>query len=136
MNHILLFEPDRERIPHLIFLLKLADIKCTVARTIEEAINWLSADRLKVIQFDLFLLSSLEGVDLDGELLVEALKSTTFPVATIQRETSSFPELLNDKVITCHPDNLLSCLKECLAADDKRSDLRESQHPNNGMIRF
>ena len=118
MSHILLFEPNQERVPHLIFLLNLADIHCTVARTIEEAINWLSAVRLQVIHFDLFLLSSLEGVDLEKELLAETLNSTTVPVVSIQRHNLPLPEICGTEIVSCHSDNLLSCLGELLISEN------------------
>ncbi|MCD6580564.1 MAG: hypothetical protein J7K90_02080 [Desulfuromusa sp.] len=104
----------------MIFLLNLADIHCTIAKTIEEAINWLSADRLQVIHFDLFLMSSLEGVDLEKELLAEISNSITVPVVSIQRENQPLPEVCGTEIISCHSDNLLSCLGEHLMPDNRK----------------
>ena len=120
MNHILLFEPNQERVPQLIFLLSLADIRCTVATTIEEALNWLSADRLKVIQFDLFLLGSLEGIELEKEKMIEISSSISVPIVSLQRENSSVPEFLSDGIAICHPDNLLSCLQKHFVSENKQ----------------
>jgi len=119
MNHILLYEPDQERVPQLIFLLNLADIRCTVAGTIEEACNWLSADHQKVIMFDLFLLDSLNGDELEKKLLAEISGFTTVPILYIEQEATPLPEYLRDKTTICHPHNLLSCLHECLMAAQK-----------------
>ena len=121
MNNILLYEPDQERVSHLLFLLNLADLHGTVARTIEEAYNWLSADRQKVIKFDLFLLGSLQEDELEKKLLPEMSDLITVPIIYIKQEATNLPEFLSDKTINCHPVNLLSCLHECLGAEKKNS---------------
>ncbi len=122
MNHVLLFEPNQERVPYLSFLLSLAGIRCTVARTIEEALNWLSSDLLLAIHFDLFLLGSLEGVELEKKLLAEISSSITVPVVYVLREDLHLPEPLSDGIVTCHPVNLLSCLQENLVPENKRPE--------------
>ena len=116
MNNILLLEPNSEKIPHLVFLLRLADISCTVARSVEEAFNWLTANRLMVTRFDLVLLNSLQGVELEKKLLDEMTSSTEIPLVYVQREGAYLPQFKTKGIVVCHPDNLLSCLQECLTS--------------------
>ncbi len=120
MTHILMLEPNRENVPHLVFLLKLAGIRCTVARNLEEVVNWLSAHRLMVAHFDLVLLNSLSGLDPEKKLLDDITGSTTVPLVYVQRDGSYLPQISGEGIILCHPDNLLSCLRECLDSEDKR----------------
>ncbi len=114
MHNILLFEENQEKIPHLVFLLKLADFNCTVARTAEEVINWLSADRLMVINFDLVLLNSLQGSGMDNMLLTELCDAVTVPVVCVKRPDVPPSIFLIHHVVTCHPDDLLDCVKQQL----------------------
>ena len=121
MPHLLLFEKKQERIPQLIFLLKLADIHCTVARTAEEVMNWVSACGLMLIQFDLFLLNSLEDSGLDNMLLTEICNVVTVPVVCVQREEVPPSIFSIHPVITCFPDEMLECLQHQLALCKKSS---------------
>jgi DNA-binding NtrC family response regulator len=114
MHNILLFEENQEKVPHLVFLLKLADINCTVARTAEEVINWLSADRLMVINFDLVVLNSLQGSGMDNMLLTELCEVVTVPVVCVKRQDVPPSIFLIHHVVTCHPDDLLDCVKQQL----------------------
>ena len=123
MSHILLLESNHERVPNLIFLLKLVDIHCTLAKTTWEALDWLTANQQKLIHFDLFLLSSLEGIELEKQSLPEMLDSIDIPVVVIQRENLPLPDLLSDATITCNPDNILSCLDECLVPENKATEM-------------
>ena len=118
MNHILLLEPNREHVPHLVFLLKSSDIQCTVASSFDEVINWLSAARMMVAHFDLVLLNSLQGSGPEKKLVNRMVGSTTVPVVYVQREGSSLPHIPGDGITICHPDNLLNCLRECLAIEN------------------
>ena len=120
MSNILLLEPNREKVPNLVFLLKLADIQCTVARSVEEALNWLSAYRLKVISFDLFLVNSLSGDELEKQLLTEASSFTTVPIVGVQRDDLSRFEYQGHEIIICQPNNLLNCLKKHLVSKNKQ----------------
>ncbi len=133
MKHILLLEPNRDHVPHLIFLLKLADIQCTVARCVEEAVNWLSAAKMMVAHFDLVLWNSFPGIGPEKDLLTEIADSTTIPVVYLQREGSYLPHIPSDGIIICHPDNLLSCLRECLAIENKRSKKDMAQYQAMSM---
>ena len=114
MHNILLFETNQEKIQQLVFLLKLADIRCTVARTPEEVLNWVSACRMMVTSFDLVLLNSLQGSGLDNMLLTELCEVKTAPVVCVRRQDVPPSIFLIHPVVTCHPDNLLECLKEQL----------------------
>jgi hypothetical protein len=115
MSSILLFEKNQEKIPQLIFLLKLADIHCTVARTVEEVLNWINACQMMVVSFDLFLLNSLEETGLDNMLLTELCNLSAVPIVCVKREAFPHSIFVNHKVITCHPDELLDCLERQLA---------------------
>ena len=117
MRNILILEPDQEKVPQLVFLLNLADIRCTVVNTIEEALNWINADPLMMTPFDLFLLNSLQAVELDKKILTEISRSITIPIVYIQREKGALPETLAKSIMICYPNNLLSCLHECFAPD-------------------
>jgi len=116
MHNILLFEADHAKIPHLVFLLKLADIHCAVARTVEEVLNWFSADLLPMMSFDLVLLNSLEGSGFDNMLLTELCKVATVPVVCVQREEVQPSIFLIHHVVTCYPDDLLDCVKKQLVS--------------------
>jgi len=112
MHNILLFEPDHEKVSHSVFLLKLADIQCTVAKTAEEVLNWVNACRMLVTSFDLILLNSLQGSGLDNMLLTELCEQATVPVVCVQRQDAPPSIFLIHNVIICHPDHLLDCLQE------------------------
>ncbi len=128
MKRILLLEPNRDHVPHLIFLLKLVDIQCTVARSVEEAINWLSAAKMMVVHFDLVLWSSFPGLGPEMKMLERIINSSTVPVVYLQREGSYLPQIPGDGVIICNPANLLSCLRDCLAIKHNRSRKERLQY--------
>lgn len=112
---ILIYEPRAEQVSHLIFLLHLADIRGTHARTAAEAINWLAAYRLLVISFDLVLICSLCTTEAE-RLLLEELPGLPLPVVFLQRDDMPLAQASNQHPIVCHPDDLLSCLNDCLAS--------------------
>lgn len=113
MNNILLFEPRQQEVPHLVFVLKLAGIECTVAVTAEEALNWVTACEAAVIKFDLILLNFLQGSGLEHMLLSELCRLAKKPVVYVDRQVGPVPDFLKDRVI-CSPDDLLSCLENQL----------------------
>lgn len=113
MNNILLYEPRAEEVPHLVFMLKLADIECTVAKTAEEALNWIAACRMAVISFDLILLNFLQGSGLENMLLSDLSHSTKKPVVYVDRHSVEIPEFMENHAV-CPPEDLLSCLEEQL----------------------
>jgi len=118
MPHILLFEENQGRIPHLVFLMKLAEVDCTVARTAEELLNWLSADRLMIINFDLVLLNSLPRNGMDNLLLTELSKVATVPVICVKRLNKPLSISMVHNVVTCHPDDILDCVNQQLSLVD------------------
>ncbi len=118
MSHILIFEPNREKVPPLVFLLKLADIQCTVARSQLEALNWLSANQLLTMNFDLFLLNSLPVNGLADELMAEAIRIATVPTVCVQRDDDTPVIMPGQTVSICHPANLLSCIRESLTVEN------------------
>ncbi len=120
MRNVLILEPDHKKVPQLVFLLNLADIRCTVASTIEEALNWINADQLMMTPFNLLLLNSLQAVELDKKILAEISRSRTIPIVYVQREKRPLPQFLADSMVFCYPDNLLSCLHTCLVHEDKQ----------------
>ena len=112
---ILIYEPHCERMPHLVFLLQLAQFSATHARTAAEAINWLSAYRLQVISFDLVLISSA-CTNPDEQQLAAELPNLSLPVVFLQREDTPLADLPCRKGIICRPDNLLDRLNDCLTS--------------------
>ncbi len=112
---ILVYEPHCQQMPHLVFLLHLADISCTHARTAAEALNWLSAHRLKLSTFDLFLICSFSQAEAEQQLLM-ALCDLSLPVVFLQRDEAPLINLLEQKGIICHPRDLLTCINDCLTS--------------------
>ena len=121
MPNILLFENNQEKIRQLVFLLKLADIDCTVARTAEEVMNWVNACQMLATNFDLFLLNSLQGSGLDNMLLTELCGVVKVPIVCVQREEVPPSIFSIHPVITCRPGEMLECLKQQLALCKKSS---------------
>ena len=117
MKNILLLEPDSEKTSSLMFLLELADLKCTVVRDIEEVVNWLSTNRSMVNRFDLILLNAYPVGERGRELFTEMTRTTMVPVVYVQREGAYLPRISAESLVVCHVDNLLSCLRECLAGN-------------------
>lgn len=115
MANILLFEKNQERIPHLVFLMKLAHLSCTVAKTVEEVLNWINASQMMVIRFDLLLLNSLEETGLNSMLLTELCNTVSVPIVCVMREESSLSIFSTHRVVTCHPEELLDCVERQLA---------------------
>ena len=114
MSNVLLFESDVKRVPHLVFVLKLAGISCTVAGTVDEVINWLSAACMGVAQFDLLVLSTHELHSNESTLLRQSAHSSRVPVIVVNRSDNSYSGLLAVDSVICSPDNLLNCLKKQL----------------------
>lgn len=128
---ILLYEPHSERVAHLVFLLNLADIRCTQARSIEETLNWLTAARLQIIDFDLLLIGSLAGTEAEHQFLKD-LSPLERPLVYLQATDEPVPDSLCEKTVVCRPDNMLSCLTACLdqqtplTAMENRDDKRRA----------
>ncbi len=110
-KHILLYEPDHTQIPHLLFLLRLRDNHCTHARSAEEALNWLSANRLQVVTFDLVLIGSVSHQPQEMQFF-EEICGLSLPVIFIQRDQEKMPESLQSVATACNPDHLLGCISD------------------------
>ncbi len=117
MKNILILEPDQQKVPQLVFLLNLADIRCTVVKSLREVQNWLHTDQITPSHFDLFLLNSSQAATLETKGLEDILKKITIPTVYVQRENTPPPEHLINQVSICYPDNLLSCLHQPLSSD-------------------
>jgi len=103
-SQILLYEPNVGCHPKLAFLLGIEEVSGTYARSAAEALNWLEAIKLRVVSFDLVLISSWCG-------------SPEHPI----------PDPFFPDPIICNDDNLISCLNDCLTlsqgeADDRRAN--------------
>ena len=121
MNNILLYEPRHEKVPSLIIMLKKADIECTVAKTAEEAVNWVAACRMSVIRFDLILLNFLQGSGLENMLLSDLCHSAKKPVVYVDRHSIVIPEFMDNHVV-CHPEDLLPCLQKQLNSANTKDE--------------
>ncbi|MBN1957691.1 MAG: hypothetical protein JXQ81_07455 [Desulfuromonadales bacterium] len=126
MTNILLFEPDLGKVPNLVFVLKLAGIDCTVSRTIDEMLNWLSAASLMVTRFDLVVLNTFEEKHQKALTQRRSVYFSQLPVIAVKRAQNDFTMLRDIKPIICSPDNLLTCLKEQLALITENHSAREN----------
>lgn len=117
MNNILLFESDSEKVPHLVFVLKLAGISCTVARSVDEVINWLSAVCMTVVHFDLLVLSTHELNSQESKILRQSAHSSGMPIIVVNRSHKHYSGILAADAVICSPDNLLNCLKRQLKSN-------------------
>lgn len=124
MYNVLLFEEDRAKVPSLVFLLKLAEINCTVAQTSDELLNWINVEQLMGPQFDLLLLTSLQGNARDNKLLTKLCEFNTGPIICVQSPDVSPSIFLIHSVVTCHPDDILDCIKELITSSNDQSQWR------------
>lgn len=113
MNHILLFEPNREKIPRLILLLKRLCMSCTVARTMDEVLSWFSANKLDLTRFDLVLFNDCLAGHYRDTPYTTLLDQAGVPVVHVQsHEHCGFPP--QAEVISCHPNDIQTCIQTCL----------------------
>lgn len=110
-SNVLVYEPCLSNIPSLTFVLGIGQFGCTHARTAGEALNWLAAARLKIISFDLVLVSSLSAEDLEAEFLA-VLPILQIPVVFLQRDKDVGINLSSANAQACTPDNLIQCLQK------------------------
>lgn len=106
-RNILVYEPCIGNVPYLTFVLNMAQMGCTHARTAEEALNWLEAAALKVISFDFVMISSLCADKLEGEFL-KRMSDLDVEVVFLQRD--DVPSMALEGYSVCHPDHLLDWL--------------------------
>ena len=112
-RNILTYEPCISNVPYLAFVLNMGQFGCTHARTAEEALNWLEAAELKVIVFDLVLVSSLTEEELETKFL-DRLPGLQLPVVFLRRDDDSYQPPAGVEQALCHPDNLLDLLESQL----------------------
>ncbi len=108
-KNILTYEPCMSNVPYLAFTLNVGQFGWTHARTAEEALNWLEAITLKVISFDMVLVSSLSGEELEIKFL-DRLTGLKVPVVFLQRDEHADQSPAGVGQASCHPDNLLDWL--------------------------
>jgi|GEM_PF-1929455 len=122
MSNILLFEPRKDQVRRLIFLLRLAGHECTVAYTTDEAVNWLRSDKYLLARFDLLLLGSVAERAVLILLLDEIRRQRSIPVVCLQRKSDEQPGELPAGISWCQPEDLISTLNDCLAVKEDFRD--------------
>lgn len=114
-KNVLVYEPQTGNVPYLAFVLNLGQVGCTHARSAAEALNWVEAARLKIISFDLVLISSLSHEAPEMQML-NSLKGLQIPIVFLQRGTDMPEQLAQIVIATCSTDNLTECLQQYLSA--------------------
>jgi len=115
MSHILLFEPKKDQVRRLIFLLRLSGHNCTIAYTLEETLNWLKTKQLLENGFDLLLIGSNAESVAQVALLNEVQSKKPIPVICLQDKPAGIQvQELPDRVEYCQPEELMSKLNDCL----------------------
>ena len=114
MSNILIYEPHKEQVRRLIFLLRLAGHDCTVAYTADEAVNWLRADKFLETGFDLLLLGADPEQAILDLLSEEAQGRREIPLVCLRRYESKHGEVLPTGITYCQPENLISTLSDFL----------------------
>jgi len=116
-KNILVYEPQTGNVPYLAFVLNLGQVGCTHARSAAEAMNWVEAARLKIISFDLVLISSLSHEAPEIKML-NSLPDLQVPIVFLQRKAAMPPQLAQIVIATCNTDNLIECLQQYLPAKE------------------
>ena len=114
MKRILLYEPEKTKSQHVALLLRVADLHCTIAESVDEVLNWLSTDHLKETRFDLLLLNSWPKLKERRVLFDELTGNLAIPIIYVLREGQYRPSLDDRKVSICLPENMLGCLNSHL----------------------
>jgi len=114
---LLVYEPCRSNLPYVAFILTLNNVRCTHARTPEEAHNWLVAAQQKVVSFDLVLVSSLCSGAAEDDFFAE-VAGLNLPLVIIQRDADGEMPTLVPQQILCPVDNLLDWLSRYLKLED------------------
>ncbi len=110
MTNILVYEPDKNNAPHIKFLLKVADIRCTLADSTDELLNWLATDALKTTRFDLLLLNSWPNLMGRKDLFDEVTTTSALPIIFVLRDGQYRPPITDRRIAICHPENMLNCI--------------------------
>ncbi len=114
MASILFFDPDKVWIGQLKRMLKHTGYQMTVSRSMEEACCWLTADRYRLVDFDLLLLSNMPEGTRESEFLLALADESTLPVVLIHNDGDHYEDWYKEKIILCSPDELMRCLEMCL----------------------
>jgi len=115
MSHILLFEPKKDQVRRLIFLLRLSGHNCTIAYTLEETLNWLKTKQLLENGFELLLIGANAEMEAQKTLLKEAQSKNPLPVVCLQdKPAGNHDQELPDGIEYCQPEELMSKLNDCL----------------------
>lgn len=118
MSNILVLEPQKDQVRRLIFLLRLSGHECTVAYTVEEAVNWLRAEQFLDTKIELLLLGSHFEQSALNLLLIELQNHQDIPVICLQRDMSTQSEDRHVDMAYCQPEELIATLRECLPGAD------------------
>lgn len=116
-KNLLVYEPCSSNLPYAAFILTLNHVRCTHARTPEEAHNWLEAARHKVVSFDLVLVSSLCHQPAEDEFFTE-VANLNIPLVMIQRDAETEVPTVVPQQILCPADDLIDYLRNRLELED------------------
>ncbi len=114
MGKILFFESRDERLRPLLQLMSIEGLEITRSRTVDETCYWLQADKLRLVSFDLLLLNELPAKDREREMILSLADECTLPIIFVRHQGRHFEDWFREKMITCHPFELLDCLDLCL----------------------
>ncbi len=126
MMNILVYEPDKNNAPHIKFLLKVADIRCTLADSTDELLNWLATDSLKTTRFDLLLLNSWPNLTGRKDLFDEVTTASALPIIFVLRGGQYRPPITDRRIAICHPENMLKCIKLQLTKGTTETDDKQT----------
>jgi CheY-like chemotaxis protein len=110
MGNILLFEPNKDQVRRLIFLLRLSGHSCTVAYTSDEALNWLRTGQFLESRFELLLLGS-QPEPATLELLLKASRAGgEIPVICLRKNPGDPLAGGSAGLVFCQPEALIATL--------------------------
>lgn len=114
---LLVYEPCSSNLPYVAFILTLKHVRCTHARSPEEAHNWLEAARHKVVSFDLVLVTSLCHQTVEDEFFSETA-ALNLPLVMVQHDADGEQPTVVPQQILCPADDLLDYLRRRLELED------------------
>lgn len=113
MDSIILYEPDPTKVPHLKFLLELANIQCTSVHGFDEILNRLELDKYEIGCHDLVVLNSLNGLFDEGQLAA-IVYSTRVPIICMTPQNEIVPDNIKSAIEFCPHHIFLTCIQERL----------------------
>ncbi len=119
MKRILLFDKKNSHSQHISLLLRVADMHCTHAESVEEVLNLLSIDSLKQLKFDLLLLNSWPDLNNHMDLFNQLIADLKIPVIYVSRDSDYLPTLDQRCISICHPENVLGCINTHLRLETR-----------------